>query len=191
MEIFAIVLLVIIAGANSVALSATLSEVLRVRRIICAAGSEAAPLRPKTGLRLPEFVARVLGGNRSVTHGDMLGKETLVLFVNAVDSLKMSAEIFRSFLFSLWSRTDRCLYLVCEGSDEECIELQQHYDLKRMYAETLTILVDSDSSLTARFGVPGLPGAIEYDEVGMAFKVGMLGSAEDASDLQHAKALAS
>jgi hypothetical protein len=177
LSLFLLVILAVVCSVNPLLIQ-ILEEAHRIRQILCAE-KNAQPAGPRDdyAMHLPAFTATLLDEpDTSVTDATLRGKDSLILFVNAIESLTMRSEVFSAIVYSLWTQTDRDLLVVCDGSEQQCRELRERFGLRKMYGNTLKILIDIDGRLTGAFGLTKTPGAMSFDPDGKATRVGGLAS---------------
>jgi hypothetical protein len=128
----------------------------------------------KTAKEMPAFRALVLDSEQVVRGHELRDRESMFAFFNATSDAALKYEVIDGILYSLWGKTDECLYVVCEGTDSECRQLFGPHRLTERYGETIKVLVDDSSTLVARFGMTTTPSAMLFDEHGRAKKIGQL-----------------
>lgn len=166
---------------ESIALRSILQETLWLKGLSCSPEDESETDATRT-TEIPRFHARILDSPNAVTDDDIRGRDALLLFFNAPGALALRPEVFQGTVYALWGKTDECLYIVCEGSEDECRLLRDRHRLRESYGESIKILLDDSSDLTALFGVTATPSAIMFDEDGRVRKTGQLSKVGDASE---------
>ena len=74
----------------------------------------------------------------------------------------------------MWNKIDGCLYIICDGKENDCRLIQKQCQLKETYVDQVMMIVDSDSTLREQFHVEKPVSAIVFDELGWVQKSGHL-----------------
>lgn len=162
---------------ESIALRSILQEILWIKSVTC------HPIEKIENLEIvnviPPFRLRVLGSTDQITNETLRGRDVLMLFINAARTQTLQPEVITASVYALWGKTDECLYIVCDGPESDCRRLSDRHRLREDYGDTVKILIDDTSEVTAAFGVIATPSALMFDERGQLTKSGSLSSVSD------------
>jgi hypothetical protein len=156
-----------------VVLSAVIREVQRIPKQGGAAHSERDSLTDVIGARMPAFSLRMVDSGAVVSDRNLRGKYVMLLFMTKQDAQQLGSRVFLSIVFGLSAQAEECLYIVCEGTDDDCRWLRKEYESVGRDADRVKFLV-SDSALRARLGVSFTPCCVVFDEDETVLKVGNL-----------------
>ncbi|PWT88613.1 MAG: hypothetical protein C5B54_10370 [Acidobacteria bacterium] len=119
------------------------------------------------GIRLPEFASPVLGTDRILTQADLLGRETILLFVSPADAASVARhrtyhQIGPAF-GSMWEAVEGEVYLVCKENRQDC---------QRFVGSVTKAIWDEDGLLFNSFFIDKTPRAVRLDEEGTVIRYG-------------------
>lgn len=162
--------LCVIVVIESAILRAIVADTLWLARLYEAPEDDA--VGPALGTPMPAFQARLVDAPDVLTDKDLRSRSTMLFFVTPAVEIALTPGVFLATLFALWNKTEGALQVVCSGSEEDCRLLRDHYQLRERFGDNLRLVLDHDSDLATRFGVPSTPVAVLFDESGLVRRVG-------------------
>jgi len=110
---------------------------------------------------IPQFSASMLGTKKTVTPSDLIGQDTMLLFVRPEDAAHGLDKQLRTSTHGLWHKTSGKLYIVCSGNTDECRELLP--ELQFSERVNIPVLLDQDGAMARAFQVKSTPIAFRLD----------------------------
>jgi hypothetical protein len=130
----------------------------------------------RSGTRVPEFSAPLLGTDGILTRADLEGRETILLFVSPTDAFSLARhQIYHqlSHVFhSMWQAVEGEVYLVCKGNRQECERL--------IDGSPARSILDEDGRLFNSFLIDKTPRAVHLDEEARVTRFGEPDETENA-----------
>lgn len=148
-----------------------LMELVQQARASSRSAHKASDVNQTDAPVVPPFRLRVLGSDREITHGDVLGASSAVLFMDASSSdYGMAFDTSASIVNYLRDKVDGRVYLVCSGSEAECQTSYGH--LSKYFQDDVQILLDPMRELAARMKIESSSAAVLIDSYGNVFRSG-------------------
>lgn len=127
------------------------------------------------GLQAPEFELRLRGSDRRLTHRDLPGGESVLLFMSPGD--RLSRFHMDASIHGLAHKVEGRSYLIWEGEDDTCGDVAAFAEAYRM-----PLAFDPDGRVARAFLVSTTPSAVLLDEQARVAKYGRLLPGEGAPE---------
>lgn len=148
-------------------------EVAEIRRRLPRPEDE-DPLSQKLGERIPRFSAELFGTRTKLTDADLLGKTTVLLFVEPEHAVSSAgASRLTGILHLLWHQFESSICVVCSGPENACARFAQHFGMEGPN-NSLRVVLDEEQKLARLFSVAEFPAAFVVSEDGSISKHGTL-----------------
>lgn len=124
---------------------------------------------------VPKFTARMFERPETLTERDLLGQRTVVLFIEARRTLHAPPHQFCATLAGLRGHSDQRVFVVSEGSVEDCREVQRRIGECGAPLEEFPMIegrTEDGRAMTAVFELERTPAAVRVDAAGMIVKIG-------------------
>ncbi len=151
---------------ESSTLLATLDEALRLKLALRASGGTGDSTSLALGASLPSFRARIAGSSRMVTERDLLGKSTVLLFLDVLDARSAPPVTILATIASMWHKVDGGVNIVCRGSESDCLDLMHSLHLESGQQDQVRFLLDPDGDIRSSLEIIRSPSALLIDEHG-------------------------
>jgi peroxiredoxin len=136
------------------------------------AGSPLAS-RLELGAEAPDFTSVEAHGGRTVRRADLAGRRSILLFLSPGCR---NCETLAAAIHGIYHKAGGHLYLVCQGTREECIAFLAAHDTGMQ----LPLLLDPEQEMSVRFRVFGTPVAVLLDA---DLRIRSYGSPQQPEDL--------
>lgn len=124
------------------------------------------------GQQIPNFAASTLGGRRTFTAPDIIGREAIVLFLRPEDSsLDLDTQI-RTSAYALFDKSRGNLYVVCSGSHGQCRGIATELRLSEYAQRGVPIIVDAGEEMARAWLVRKTPTAFRISADGRITDIG-------------------
>jgi methylamine dehydrogenase accessory protein MauD len=142
---------------QSLVLLGLLREAVETRRKLAELPAGGAPGgRLPLGSEAPDFSAVEAHGGRTVRLGDLAGRRSILLFLSPGCR---NCEKLAAAIHGIYHKAEGRLYLVCQGSRQECIAFLRAHDP----GMRLPLLLDPELAISFQFRVAGTPAAVLLD----------------------------
>jgi len=121
---------------------------------------------------VPSFSSPLLGSDTTVTSADLVGQETILLFIRPEDGSQEADVRIHQSAHILYHKAK--LYIICRGSQEKCQEAAREAQFSDVVS--VPVLLDRDGAISQQFQVSRTPIAFKVNEKGQITSVGHLES---------------
>ncbi len=116
------------------------------------------------GTAAPNFSARILGTDHEIGPTDLTGQSSILLFVSPKDTASPLYDKLAVSSHALWHKAQGRLYLVCAGSDRQCLELIRSHAVEAASNGQVRVLIDENGAIAQRFLISSTPVAVLLDD---------------------------
>lgn len=153
----ALCVLVLLEGLYFRTVLRKVAAMKRVRAILKAE----APPKLAAGQLSPQFSVPLVDSEISLSTADLKGHETILMFVNSRDGLRVPHGQLATALHALWHKVNGKLFVLCNGDMQGCLKFAESVQIGWL---PVPFALDEGGDVARRFLIETTPAAVELDE---------------------------
>lgn len=138
------------------------------------------PVPPRQLEDAPAFATSVLATGATFRTADLKGQPAALVFLSKADADAGAAKLATA-IHGIWHKANKRMYLLCQGTEEECRLLVPALGLRGPLA-AVPVLLDPGGAIARAFAVNRTPAGLRLDAFARIEQVGMPMPGGTASD---------